>query len=420
MNNYHSTHEWIYIPRWITQNFLSALRYHPALIITGPRQVGKSTFLQNVEPVKNWQLLTLDDLDILAQAKEEPSYLLVGKTKIVFDEVQKAPELLSEIKRFVDRHHRKVKVVLTGSANLLLMEKVSESLAGRATFFIMDTMALRESLSQPPLKILENIFSGKWPKNTTSENENGTLNLPFLLFRGFLPPLIFFDDVTAIVQWWEGYVSSFLERDLRSLTRIDSLPDFRRLMTALALRTGQMLNQTEISRDIKIPQPTVNRYINLMEVMFLLHRLPAYSINRTKRLIKTPKIYWIDTGLIAFLAGYYDDASLYQSELWGGLFENFVFQQLRIWCSLQIPRSRIYYWRTVTGKEVDFVIEKGQKILGIEVKSSPEVRYRDTQNLKIFLDEYSDLAVGGIIVYTGNEIKMLSENIVAIPWNYLV
>ncbi len=420
MNDNHSRYEWIYIPRWITPLFQKALRHHPVIILTGARQVGKSTFLQWVEPVKDWPQLTLDNLDVQAQARENPATLLIGKKKIVLDEVQKAPELLSEIKQFVDLHHRKVRVVLTGSANLLLMEKVSETLAGRAVFFIMDSMAWNESRIHSPLDTLNRIFKGHFPDERKIEFSLTPAKLSSMLFRGFLPPLFFTDDQQIIVQWWEGYTTTFLERDLRILSRIDSLPDFRRLMSALALRSGQMLNQTEVSRDVKIPQPTINRYLNLIEMMHLLYRLPAYSVNRTKRLIKSPKIYWMDSGLATFLAGLYEPKELIQSSLWGSIFETFIFQQLRVWTSLQIPKSRLFYWRTVTGKEIDFVIECGQKIIGIEVKSTPDVRFRDIENLAIFLEEYRDLAVAGIVVYMGDEIKMLGEKIIALPWYLLI
>ncbi|NIR51989.1 ATP-binding protein [candidate division KSB1 bacterium] len=418
MNEYHSQYVWKYIPRLLTPIFQSAIRDHPIVVVTGARQVGKSTLLEHAYPTCDWPTLTMDDLDVLNEAKRDPASLLFGKSQIIIDEIQKAPQLLSEIKRLVDKNHRNIRLVLSGSANLLLMEQVSETLAGRAVFLTLDSMTIRESRSLPQSKILENLFQGRWPEERPSKVESPSL--ASLLVRGLIPPVLFLQEQTSVTQWWEGYVSTFLERDLRSVSRIDSLPDFRRCMTALAIRSGQMLNQTEIARDIGVPQPTLHRYINLVDVMCLLHRVPVYTVNPTKRLMKTPKIYWFDTGLAAYLSGYYDEASLTKASEWGSFFEGLVFQHLRVWSSLQIPKARLYYWRTTTGKEVDFVIEYGRSLIAIEVKTNENARYKDLENLRMFLRDYPKQTVAGVLIYTGSEIKQMDEKIVAIPWHQIL
>lgn len=282
----------------------------------------------------------------------------------------------------------------------------------------LDSMTMRETVGQPMTGILENLIkTAAWPEEGRTEAEMSSL--PALVMRGFLPPVLFLSSASSVTQWWEGYVSTFLERELRSVSRIDSLPDFRRFMTALALRSGRMLNQTEIARDIAVPQPTLHRYTNLLEVMCLLHRLPVYATNPTKRLMKTPKIYWSDAGLATYLAGYYDVTALTEAREWGALFETLVFQHLRVWSSLQIPKARLYYWRTTTGKEVDFIIEHGRRLLAIEVKASEQIRYQDLQGLKLFLDEYPDQTIAAILVHAGTEIKRMGEKIIAIPWHQI-
>ncbi len=416
MNEYHSSRKWKYIPRWLTGQLETACHAHPVVIITGPRQVGKSTLLQNAAPTREWPFLTLDELDTLDQAHRDPTSLLFGKDRLIIDEVQKAPRLLSEIKRHVDRSNRQARVVLSGSANLLLMKQVSETLAGRAVYLTLDSMAWGEANSQHPTKILNLLLQNKWPIDRRIDTPRDTAEI---ISRGMAPPLLAMPDQAASIRWWEGYTATFLERDLRSISQIESLPDFRRLMTALALRSGQLLNQTEVSRDISLAQPTIHRYINLLEVMLLLYRLPPFTLNRTKRLVKTPKIYWFDAALAAFLSGYYDPENLRKAREWGSFFETLVFQHLRVWCVLQTPRPRLYFWRTNTGKEVDFVIEHGRQLLAIEVKADQQARHRDVQNLQLFLDEYSDMAVAGILVYTGTEVKRMAEKIIAIPWQML-
>jgi predicted AAA+ superfamily ATPase len=181
------------------------------------------------------------------------------------------------------------------------------------------------------------------------------------MWKGFMPGLMQYTEPQSILLWWEGYVMTYLERDLRQLSQIESLADFRRLMTACALRCGKIINQTEVSRDTGISQPTVHRYMNLLEITHLMTRVPAYAVNRTKRLMKSPKLIWTDPGLAAFLAGFYDTPSLSSSDYTGSIFESMIYLHLHVLTQLMIPRARIYFWRTTTGKEVDFVILENKK-----------------------------------------------------------
>ncbi|MCK4417541.1 MAG: DUF4143 domain-containing protein, partial [Candidatus Latescibacteria bacterium] len=236
-----------------------------------------------------------------------------------------------------------------------------------------------------------------------------------LMWKGFMPSLMRLETSAAILRWWEGYVMTYLERDLRQLSQIDALPDFRRLMGALALRCGQILNQTEVARDTGISQPTVHRYIALLETTYLVERLPAFAPNRTKRLIKSPKVIWSDPGLVSFLAGHYDPESLRSSREAGGIFETMIYLHLNALAQLLVPKPRLFYWRTTTGKEVDFVLEWGRKLLAVEVKLSSKPKFSDVGNLRLFMEEYPETSAC-ILVYAGDEVKMMHEKIVAIPW----
>jgi hypothetical protein len=242
---------------------------------------------------------------------------------------------------------------------------------------------------------------------------------PFhLMWKGFMPSLIRLQTPAAILRWWEGYVATYLERDLRQFSQIESLSDFQRLMVALALRCGNMLNQTELSRDTNISQPTVHRYINLLETTCLIQRLPAYAVNRTKRLIKSPKVIWTDPGLVSFLAGHYESESLIASREAGGIFESLIYLHLNTLAQLMAPKARLFYWRTVTGKEVDFVLEWGRKLLAVEVKLTDRPKFSDIETLKLFLDEYPEMSAA-ILIHTGNEIKIIHDRIAAVPWYML-
>ena len=413
MNDYQSYSELNYKPRWIAPILRDAVKDHSIVVLTGARQVGKSTLLQHESPFADWRYITLDDFDVLSQVKSDPTFLWAGTDCVVLDEVQKSTKLLDAVKIAVDSNYNKYRFILSGSANILLMKKVSESLAGRAVYFPLNPMTIGEMNNLSPTNLLEILFKGELPKEGKIESASAAL-FP-KMWKGFMPPLMQMEASASVLRWWEGYVVTYLERDLRQLSQIDSLSDFRRIMVALALRCGQILNQTEVARDTAISQPTVHRYINLLETTCLMERLPAFAVNRTKRLIKSPKVMWIDPGLISFLAGHYDIESLMSSREAGGIFESMIYLHLKTLAQLLIPRPRIFYWRTTTGKEVDFVLEWGRKLLAIEVKLSSKPRFSDIETLKLFMDEYPETSAG-VLVYGGDEIKIMGEKITAIPW----
>lgn len=208
--------------------------------------------------------------------------------------------------------------------------------------------------------------------------------------------------------WFDGYVRTYLERDLQDLASVSALPDYRRLMRAASHRLGQIVNQTELGRDVGLPQSTVHRWLNLLETAYLLHRLPAYSVNRTKRLIKAPKLYWVDTGLAMHLAG------LKQPD--GQHLENLLLCDLVAWRDARIEQAAIYYWRTAAGEEVDFVIESGDSLIPIEVKSSSRPRLADAAGLRAFRAEYGARARAGLLLHTGTATEWIAPDVLAVPW----
>lgn len=419
MNDYHSGKDGkvIYIPRWLTPAILAATKEFQVVVIIGSRQVGKSTLITHASDIDRWRYITLDDFELLQMAKVKPQDLLLETGDMIIDEVQKAPQLLSAIKKEIDQNKQR-RFILSGSANLLLMQAVSETLAGRAVYKTLHPFAFGEVMHKNPQLLLDNLFSGK-NKNfpVISKSKEALENI---LIKGFFPPIIAkHNRLESAVSWMEGFVATFLERDLRQLSQIENLSDFRRLMGILALRSGQMINQSEISRDANISQPTVHRYINLLETALLADKVPAYAINRTKRLIKSPKFYWCDCGLASFLMGYNNIEDLKKAKEKGALFETLVYQHLKTWASLITPNPKIYYWRTTSGQEVDFIIEKGKSLLAIEVKCSENISFSDTDNLQIFMQEYPETSAG-IIIYSGKSIRQISEKIYAVPWEAMV
>jgi len=402
-----------YRERWLTSLLRSAIQDHPIIVLTGARQVGKSTLLLNAEPFRNWRFHTLDDFDTLEQAHSNPESLWAGTNQVVLDEVQKAPELLLAVKKTVDRHPGKYQFVLSGSANLLLMKQVSESLAGRAIYFVLDPMSIGEMHDQPQPEILTRALNCEYP-------DEGLVTSEFpdpadAILRGFMPPLLTLDSSQAWTRWWEGYVATYLERDLRQVAQIDALLDFRRVMEFTALRSGQLINQSELARDAGLSQPTTHRYLNLLETTHLFDRLPAYTASRTTRLLKSPKAFFNDPALAVFLSGYYEKEDLLKAREYGAYFETFIYHHLRILARLMTPSGRLYFWRTLEGNEVDFVLEHGRRLLAIEVKLSDNLGYRDSAGLRLFLEKHPRTSAG-LLIYGGREVKRLDEKIVAIPW----
>jgi predicted AAA+ superfamily ATPase len=260
----------------------------PAVVVTG-RGDWRSTLAQQLAP---GAALINDDLDVVDTARRDPDVLVGGAQPITLDEVQREPDLLRAVKRAIDRRRRPGQFLLTGSANLLLMRQVSESLAGRASYLTLWPMTRREQLGLGRCGVWEELLETRddeWLDLLAAQPEEAEDWRALARRGGFPTPSIHLSDARDRAIWFDGYVRTYLERDLQEMSSIAALPDFRRLMRAACLRIGQLVNQTELGRDVALPQPTVHRYLNLLETSHLLVRLPAYAVNRTKRLIKSPK-----------------------------------------------------------------------------------------------------------------------------------
>lgn len=398
------------LPRLVTQRLHHSLEIMPTVVVTGARQTGKSTLAQELVPGGR-RFLSLDDLDIVDAARRDPAALVGGTQPVTLDKVQREPDLLRAVKREIDRRRRPGQFLLTGSANLLLMRQVSESLAGRASYLTLWPMTRREQQGWGRCGFWEELHGADdsdWFNLLAVQPEEHEDWRALACRGGFPTPSIQLKTAKERAVWFDGYVRTYLERDLQELSSIAALPDFRRLMRASCLRIGQLVNQTELGRDIALPQPTVHRYLNLLETSYLLVRLPAYAINRTKRLIKSPKLYWGDTGVALHLAE--------GTEPTGAHLENLVLHDLLAWCDARLERAEIFYWRTAIGEEVDFVIEAGGRLLPIEVKATNHPRLGDAMHLRSFRAEYGNKARAGLLLHTGSTLEWLAPDVLAAPW----
>jgi predicted AAA+ superfamily ATPase len=398
------------LPRRVGAALAERLRVMPATVVTGARQTGKSTLAEHLVTGRR-RYVSLDDLDVLDAARRDPELLVGGAQPVTLDEVQREPELLRAVKRAIDRDRKPGRFLLTGSANLLLMRQVSESLAGRASYLTLWPMTRREQRGLGRCGLWDELLEASdddWLDLLKAEADAPEDWRTLARHGGFPTPAVELRKATERAVWFDGYVRTYLERDLQDLAAISSLPDFRRLMRAASLRTGQLVNQTELGRDVALPQPTVHRWINLLETSYLVVRLPAYAVNRTKRLIKSPKLYWGDTGIALHLAEV--------EEPGGAHLENVVLNDLLAWRDARLERAELGYWRTAIGEEVDFVIETGGRLLPIEVKASARPRLADTTHLRTFRAEYGKKSRAALLLHTGTTLEWLAPDVLAAPW----
>lgn len=398
------------LDRLVTKSLAERLAVMPAVVVTGARQTGKSTLAQKLTPGDRL-FFTLDDLDVRDAARRDPE-LLVGRSQpVTLDEVQREPGLLHAVKLAIDRERQPGQFLITGSANLLLMGQVSESLAGRASYLTLWPMTRREQLGMGRCGLWEELIdtpNAKWRELFADQPEQPEDWRALALRGGFPTPAINLKTDQERAIWFDGYVRTYLERDLQDLASIAALPDFRRLMRAACHRLGGLVNQTDLGRDVALAQPTVHRYLNLLETSYMLVRLPAYSVNRTKRLVKSPKLYWADTGVALHLAE--------TSEPDGEHLENLILCDLLAWRDARLERSEIFYWRTQIGEEVDFVIETRGQLIPIEVKATTRPRLGDVKHIRSFRAEYGEKARTGLLIHTGDMTEWIAPDVLAVPW----
>jgi uncharacterized protein len=401
------------LPRAVAPLLDVALQTMRVVIITGPRQAGKSTLATHHPKLASRPYFSLDDPATLLRAQADRAAFVRSAPEMVIDEVQRDPPLILAIKVAVDqqrRPQRRGQFVLTASANLLMMKHVNDSLAGRAYYLNLQTLTRREQQGLGTAGIWTRFFEtpvADWLDMVRAERAHREDWREAVKRGGFPAVALETADEQQRSLWFDGYIATYLERDLRDLHDVANLQSFQVLMKAAALRIGNLLNHAELGRDARMPLTTVHQYMGLLETSFQATRLASYARNRTKRLIKTPKLYWNDVGLALSLGG---------GEPSGAHLENYVLTDLLAWRDTETPRPEVTYWRTATGAEVDFVVERKRKLLAIEVTAGGAPGPRDVAHLKSFCSEYGTDARGGVILHGGEESYWLGDGILAVPW----
>ncbi|MBI5044294.1 MAG: ATP-binding protein [Nitrospirae bacterium] len=396
-----------YYNRDIGSTIIDALDEMPVVVITGMRQTGKSTFLQNQKGLKNRKYFTFDDFAHLAAAKADPDGFVKSGEPITIDEVQKCPDVLTAIKRRVDKSRKAGQFLLSGSANLAMLKGVSESLAGRAVYFTLHPFSRREingMVSEKPflLKLFEAQQIPKQINSVLIRDED-------ILYGGM--PSVCLQEVKRRALWFKGFEQTYLERDVRELSKIGDIISFRHLLRLTALRTGQLLSPSQLGRDAKLNAATTSRHLSLLEASFIIYRINPYLKNKASRLIKSPKIYLSDSGLACYFAGIEDIGT---DPLKGAMFETYIAQNITGIIDAKWPEARLYFWNVQGRYEVDFIIEAGRKCIAVEVKASARWEEKDLSGIKAFLSSTPN-CIAAILAYNGIEAVRLGERIWAVP-----
>ncbi|WP_366925269.1 ATP-binding protein [Idiomarina sp.] len=388
----------------------------PVVCVLGPRQMGKSTLCHQVASDRHY--LTFDDHAILTAAQQDPTGFIQSlPEQVTLDEIQRVPELILAIKAEVDRNRQPGRFLLTGSANLLLLPRVKESLAGRVEILHLHPLAELEKEQNKPA-FLEALFSGKLKPRITQAQQELSGIAERVCQGGYPEPLT--RSASRARQWYRQYLQTIIQNDVKDIANIRDEDELLRLAELLALRTGNLLNTSSIATDLKMRRETAEKYISILEHLFLVYRLPAWHSNQAKRLVKAPKLHLIDSGLAAFMnnlkpAEWHD----YSSDF-GPLLESFTIQQIRTQAEWLEDPIRLSHYRDKDKIEVDLVIEQGRDVYGIEVKKAASIQAKDGEGLKRLAAQAGKSFKGGVLLYCGNNaLPLQTENCIAAPMTWL-
>jgi predicted AAA+ superfamily ATPase len=402
-----------YLQRGLEAELALAAQSFPAVVLSGPRQVGKTTLLQHLFGATH-QYVSLDDPAIRTLAVQDPrGFLDLYRPPVIFDEIQAVPSLLPYLKVRIDEDRRRMgQYLLTGSQNLLLMESVTESLAGRAAYLRMWPMAQRE-LDQNLARLLP--WEAATLVNELSSPYGKKLAFCERLLIGGYPDAALADPAVRR-QWFASYIHTYLERDVRQLRNVGDLSQFQNFIKAVALRSGQLLNLSDVARDLGLAVNTVKAWLSNLEVSGLVIVLQPYFENMGKRLVKTPKVYFTDTGLLCHLTDMQTAEQLALSPFGGAVMETAIVMETVKALSFHGKSQNLYFWRTSNGAEVDLVIEHNGKLMPVEAKLSATPKISMTSGIQAFKQTYGDRSGTGWVVYSGDQLLPLGNQVVAVPF----
>jgi predicted AAA+ superfamily ATPase len=402
------------LPRALAATVRSALADTPVVCLLGPRQCGKTTLARALAP--RFGYVTFDDVDALALARSDPNgFLAALPDPVILDEIQRVPELLRALKLSVDRDRRPGRFLLTGSANLLLLPKLGDSLAGRMAIIELQPLTVAEQ-ERAPGGFLSAWLDGKLKPSLAADLQPPVpLDLAARVIAGGFPEPLTRRPARAR-GWHRDYVRALLERDVQDVSRVRDPRDLSRLLSLLALRTGELLNISTLSNELDLRRETVESHLAACERLYLVRRLQPWHRHAAKRLIKTPKLHFVDSGLAATLADLTVEDWHEQRDRFGHLLETFVLQQLTTQAGWTDPDLRFWHYRDKDQVEVDIVITRGRRTWGVEVKATATPTQADISGLRRLASQCGDDFAGGVLIHGGTHLVTLgAPRLLAVP-----
>lgn len=402
-----------FYPRFAEAGLIEALDDSPVVLVHGPRQCGKTTLAKLVGERRGYGYITFDDGVARQGAESDPVGFIGGlPTRVILDEVQRVPGLFTALKATVDRRREPGRFLLTGSANVLLVPTLADSLAGRMEILRLFPLAQTE-LGGRRSSFLENLLNATFKSRRTDRLAG---ELAERIVAGGYPAALARSTGRRRAIWYRDYLDAIIQRDVRDLARLSALDTLPRLLTLAASQTARLLNVSELSGPFSVSRPTIRDYVTLLQRVFLLEELPPWHSNRLSRLVKTPKLHVGDTGLVCSLLGVDAAALNGDRSLLGQVLETFVFQELRRQASWYADPLSFFHFRDRDGVEVDIVIERGARsVAGVEVKASATVTDADFRGLHKLKHAAGRAFAGGVVLYDGEISTSFGERLFAVP-----
>lgn len=391
-----------------------AMQDTPVVLVNGPRQSGKTTLVKEYSPSLSYY--TLDDDNILNAVKQDPVGFINRIDKAIIDEIQRAPELLRAIKLSIDKNRQPGRFLLTGSANLLALPQIGDSLAGRMEVLTLFPLSLAE-IQRRENQFIKYALDQSWPNQAICSEPSNVISRAI---TGGYPEMLTRPTFERRNAWAKSYIKAIVERDVKDISSIEKLVEMPRLLEVLAQQSGKLTNFTQIAGQLNLDTKTAQKYVGLLETLFLVHQLRPWHNNTLSRIVKTPKIHFIDSGLLACLNRMTIESIESDKSSFGALLETWVYSELLKMCTQQNEPWNIYYYRDKDQVEVDFILENhAHKIIGIEVKASQTILNQDFRGLRKLASLADKNWISGIVLYNGDKCLSFGDSLWAIPFSFL-